>query len=211
MEHAVRLLVITARGESAERARANGRLVGHVTSAVIGKSPVPVLLLPTAYEEALPWRTAIVPVSGEPVAGDALATAVRLAAEIDLDLHAVHVTGSGSGESGIDAMARYTDAVHHEYPRQFEELVAGAFAGCTGDLCRPVKDVTLVRGDVATELIRLAGASRASLIVAGWHGQFGGGRSEVLKQLLQAVSCPVLLVKRAGRMPFRLKVEEAFQ
>jgi hypothetical protein len=50
-----------------------------------------------------------------------------------------------------------------------------------------------------------------SVLVGGWHGRFTEGRARVLKQLLQAITIPVLLVKPAARRPFRLKVGEALE
>jgi beta-phosphoglucomutase-like phosphatase (HAD superfamily) len=47
-----------------------------------------------------------------------------------------------------------------------------------------------------------------SLLVIGWHGRFMAGHAAVLKHLVQVVTCPLLLVKPATRVPFRLKVGE---
>jgi hypothetical protein len=37
------------------------------------------------------------------------------------------------------------------------------------------------------------------------------GRARVLKHLIQAVACPVLLVRPEARMPLRLKVAEEIE
>lgn len=59
---------MTARGAAADAApQAHPdplKIVGHVTQAVIEGSRVPVLLLPPACAEALPWQRALVPLSG---------------------------------------------------------------------------------------------------------------------------------------------------
>src|SRR3546814_18185619 len=60
--------------------------------AVLGRSPVPVLLLPPAYREVLPLERVLVPVSGELEGDEALALAVRLANALDLAVHVAHVT-----------------------------------------------------------------------------------------------------------------------
>jgi nucleotide-binding universal stress UspA family protein len=209
-QYDVQLVIMTARGEAAEAAVAEHpdplKIVGHVTRAVIERSPVPVLLLPPAYAEALPWERALVPVSGEAGADEALALAVRLANALGLEVHVAHVTDSDVTDEGLAAAARYADAPHHEYPRRLEEFVSRALPQCAPAECRCIRKIALCRGDITRELTGLIERDRVSLIVVGWHGHFMTGHARVLKDLIQRVSCPVLLVKPAARMPFRLKV-----
>ncbi len=212
--HDVRLVIITARGEGAEAHAAEpdpAWLVGHVTRAVIERSPVPVLLLPPAYREALPWERVLVPVSGEVEADAALALAVRLADALDLEVHVAHVIDPDAGEEGLAARARYADALHHEYPRQLEELVSRALPHCTAEERCRVEDIALCHGDVGAELLEMIERKRVSLLVIGWHGRFMTGHARVLKRLIEEITCPLLLVKPAARMPFRLKVGEEIE
>jgi nucleotide-binding universal stress UspA family protein len=207
--HDVQLVVLSARGETAEEPAAEpdpGRLVGHVTRAVIEGSPVPVLLLPPAYREAVPWERALVPVSGEVEADEALLLAVRLANAVDLEVHVAHVADPDGGDEGLAARARYADALHHEYPRQLEEFVSRAVPQCAPEECRRIKEIALCHGDVAAEVLRMMDDRHVSLLVVGWHGRFMRGHAAVLKHLIQAVTTPVLLVKPEARTPFRLKV-----
>jgi nucleotide-binding universal stress UspA family protein len=214
-EHDVGLIVMTARGGAADTAPQAPpdplKIVGHVTQAVIEGSPAPVLLLPPAYAEALPWRRALVPLSGEAQADEALAVAVRLAAALDLAVHVAHVADADAGKEGLAAAARYADAPHHEYAHRLEELVRQALPQCTPEECRRIEEVALCRGDIAAELVELIDRKRASLLVIGWHGRFMAGHAAVLKHLVQVVTCPLLLVKPAARMPFRLKVGEEIE
>lgn len=213
--HGVGLVVMTARGQAAEDpAPAEpdpGTIVGHVARAVIERCAVPVLLLPPYYREALPWERALVPVSGEAEADEALALAVRLADALDLQVHVAHVADAEAGDEGLAAKARYADALHHEYPGQLEELVSRALPHCGPEACRRIQEIALGRGDVAAELLALIEHKRVSLLVVGWHGRFMTGRARVLKHLLQAIAIPVLLVKPAARMPFSLKVGEEIE
>ncbi|RPJ53322.1 MAG: universal stress protein [Acidobacteria bacterium] len=213
--HRVELVVMTARGEAGDALAPTetdpGKIVGHVTRAVIERSGVPVLLLPPGYREALPWERALVPVSGEAEADEALALAVRLADALDLQVHVAHVADSKAGDEGLAAKARYADALHHEYPGQLEELVSRALPHCGPGACRRIQEIALGQGDVAAELLALIERKRVSVLVVGWHGRFMTGRARVLKHLLQAISMPMLLVKPEARMPFRLKVGEEFQ
>ncbi|MGH6628436.1 MAG: hypothetical protein ACREB3_01745 [Burkholderiales bacterium] len=45
----------------------------------------------------------------------------------------------------------------------------------------------------------------------GWNGRFMTGHARVLKQLLLRFTGPVLLVKPAPGMPFKLKVGEELE
>jgi nucleotide-binding universal stress UspA family protein len=206
---------MTACGQAAERPATEDpdprKIVGHVTQAVIERSPVPVLVLPPAYVEALPWERALVPMSGEAEADEALDLAVRLANALEIRVHVAHVADSEAGEAGLAAAARYADAPHHEYPHRLEELVRRALPRRTPEECRCIEAVALCRGDVAAELLGLIGRERVSLLVVGWHGRFMAGHARVLKDLIQVITCPILLVKPAARMPFRLKVGEEIE
>jgi nucleotide-binding universal stress UspA family protein len=213
--HDVGLVVMTARGEAAEAPPAEepepARILGHVTRAVIERSAVPVLLLPPAYHETLPWERVLVPVSGEAEVDEALILAVRLADALDLRVHVAHVSDTGARDEGLAARARYADALHHEYPRQLEEFVSRALPHCPPEQVRRVEDIALCRGDVADELLKLIERKRVSLLAVGWHGQFVRGHARVLKQLIRVLTIPVLLVRLAVRKPFRLKVGEELE
>lgn len=205
--HDLGLLVMTAGGESAE---ADGPLhgVGHVTHSVIERTPGPVVLLPPGYREALPWRSALVPLSGEPGTDQSLALALPLADALDLSVTVVHVAAepTPAGHPGGGS-----DEAHHELPSLLNEFVARACPLCSPAERARIEDVRLHRGDVADELLRLIEEKRISLLVVGWHGRFMAGHAQVLKALIAAVTCPLLLVKPAPPEPFRLKVgEEAF-
>lgn len=213
--HDVRLVVMTSRGETAETAATDepvpSKIIGKVTRAIIERSAAPVLLLPPNYREALPWERALVPMSGETEVDEALVLAVRLADALDLEVHAVHVADSDAGDESLSVRARYADALHHEYPRQLEELVSRALPQCAPEECRRVVDIALCRGDVAAELLKLIERKRISVIVVGWHGRFLTGRARVLTELIQATANPVLLVKPELRTPLRLKVGEEIE
>jgi len=204
------LIVMSASGESAERvqSQASGtfRKVGHVTRVVIERTTIPVLLLPPSYREDLPWRHMLVPISGEAEADDALTLAVALANELKLDVHVVHVMGGPLRESGLAAMAHYADAIHHEYPQQLTQLIHRTLPHLRAEECRCITDVTLARGDIASELLKLIRDKRINVMVVGWHGRFIRGHAEVLKELLSVITCPILLVKPAQRPAFKLKV-----
>jgi nucleotide-binding universal stress UspA family protein len=210
--HRVGLVVMTARGgagEAPDSAETDpAKIVGHVTRAVIEQSGVPVLLLPPNYREALPWERVLVPVSGEPEADEALALAVRLACALDLEVEIAHVADAEGRDEGLEVRARYADALHHEYAGQLEGLVRRGLDQCRPEDLGRITDVALCRGDVAVELEKLIASKGASLVTVGWRGRFMAGRARVLKQLIQTIVSPVLLVQPEPRMLFRLKVGE---
>jgi len=84
--------------------------------------------------------------------------------------------------------------------------VRRAVPTATPDECRCIEEVALLRGDVATELLRQIERADVSLIVTGWHGSLGSGHAKVIKSLLSAITCPILLVKVVAPSPLTLKV-----
>jgi nucleotide-binding universal stress UspA family protein len=209
--HDVRLVVMAARGEAAEAASEEhlpSKVIGHVAQAVIERSAVPVLLLPPTYREALEWGRILVPLSGEVEGDEALAFAVRLANALALEVHVAHVEGSEAGEERLAAKARYADALHHEYPRQLDELVSRALPECSAEERRCITGLALCRGDVAAELLQLIERQQVSLLVVGWHGRFMTGHARVLKHLIRAITAPIVLVRPEARPPFHLLVGE---
>ncbi|HXH08309.1 MAG TPA: universal stress protein [Alphaproteobacteria bacterium] len=204
------LVVMTARGESASEVPPDVlRIVGHVTREVIEHTAVPVLLLPPAYEESLPWRAALAPISGEAATDQALTLALRLAHALELAVTIVHVADSAQVSGGGRIRAGPYDEAHHEYPQLLDEFVARACPMCSAEERRRITGFHLCRGDVAQELLRLIEAERVNLLIVGWHGEFMTGHAEVLKRLLWQARCAVLLVKPQPRAVFRLKVGDA--
>lgn len=206
-----RLIVMTASAESAEKGEHEGLPAGHVTASVIESIDVPVLVLPSTYRERLPWTTAVVPISGEAPADEALTVAVRLGSELGLELTVAHVMGFPSEGKGLAGETRYADAAHYEYASRLDELIERALSHCDRREAACIREVLLRRGDVATRLLEVIAERNASVIVVGWHARFSAGRAPILKALLQNVSCPMLLVKATPPPPFALKVGEALK
>jgi len=208
-EHAVALVVMSARGESAAAEAALAKLVGHVARAVIEESAVPVVLLPAHYREVLPWDSILVPTSGEASADEALAFALRLARPLGLKVSVAHCADGDAGAGEGTPLGRYADAPHHEYPRRLREMVDRAAACCSREECRCLEEVLLCRGDVAAETLKLLERKPRAVLALGWHGDLAAGRARVVKRLLESATCPVVLVKAPQAPPFELKVGAA--
>lgn len=201
------LIVMTARGGSVPAAADNplGPL-GRVARGVIEQSPVPVLVLPHAYEEVLPWRTGLASVSGEIETDQSLMLALPLANALDVGLTIAHVVqDSRTGKGTLPCM----DAPHHEYPEILNELVARACPLSGTAERRRIGALRLYRGDIAHGLLELAEQTHMDVVIVGWHGFLGTGHARVLKTLLTRLHCPLLLVKRRPKQAFRLKVGAA--
>jgi nucleotide-binding universal stress UspA family protein len=208
--YGIDLIAMTARGESAGAGSLDvPKVVGHVTREVIEDTRVPVLLLPPAYEESLPWRSVLVPISGDAATDESLTLALRLAHVLDLAVTLAHVADSASaGGRGETGTGPYDEA-HHEYAQMLNEFVARACVLCSAEERYRITGFHLCRGDVAQELSHLIAHERVNLLVVGWHGQFMTGHAQVLKTLIWQARCAVLLVKPRPRDVFRLKVGEA--
>lgn len=208
--YGIDLIVMTAQGESAAtRGPDPLKVLGHVARQVIEDTHVPVLLLPPAYDESLPWRSVLVPISGEAATDAALTLALRLAQALDLAVTIAHVAdGVGSGGGGKAGPGHYDEA-HHEFPQMLNEFVARSCALCSAEERRRISGFHLCQGDVAQELSHIIDMTRVSLLVVGWHGQFMSGHAQVLKTLIWQARCAVLLVKPRLQDVFRLRVGEA--
>jgi nucleotide-binding universal stress UspA family protein len=212
LEHHAGLIIMSALGKgAATRSETSITSIGHVARAVIEQAPAPVLLLPPAYRESLPWRRMLVPVSGEPEIDEALPVAVTVANLLALQLHVMHVMSDFPRETDLAAAAHYADSVHHEYSQRFTELMRRPLTHYTEEECRCIRHAALAKGDVAAELHSHIEQQRIDLIFISWHGDFMTGHADVLKRLLKEIHCPVLLIKAARHAPLKLKVGDEIE
>jgi len=210
--HRMGLIIMSSQGQAAEgrvdSRRERSAALGSVARTVIERSAQPVLLLPPRYCEALPWERILVPLSGETEADQALVVALRLANELDLDVHVAHVAGTEESGESLAGRARYADAIHHEYPGRFAEFVRSALPQYGPRECRRIVDVALCHGSVASEILNLTEQKRINLIVVCWRGSFADGHARVLTEILQQAAIPTVLVKPERRAGLRLNVGE---
>lgn len=203
--HRIDLVVMSARGESAQANRPRSHWLGSVARAVVERSPVPVILLPTHYRESLPWTSMLAAASGEAVADKALEAAAQLAGALRLRVTVVHADYR-AGASGARQFGGYADAPHHEVRHRLEELLRPALAGCAPDEVDCVGDVLRRGGEPASVLLEEVARHRSSVLALGWHGSLGPGRALVLKRLLDQAECALLLARGGEHPRARLKV-----
>jgi nucleotide-binding universal stress UspA family protein len=201
--HAVKLVVMTARGESASAGVELSRRVGRVGQAIIERSPVPVILLPVRYREALPWRSMLVAASGERAADRALDAAVELANALRLAVTVAHCEQSEAAPLGA-----YADEPHHELAHRLEELIGRGLVARGAKEQDCIHEVLLCRGDPAAELLAVLERLPNAVLALGWHGSLASGRAPVLTRLLEQGTCPLLLVRATERSGVRLNVGE---
>jgi len=191
-EHRAELVVMSARGASVGK---DGLPLGSVAREVLSQCPVPVLLLPLRYREVLPWTSMLAAASGEAAGDKALASAVRLAGALGLEVTVLH-----------SADDRYVDSPHHELPRRLQEMVTGGVATADPQEARCVSDVVLRQGDPAAALLEEAVQRRSSVLALGWHGALAPGRARVLKRLLEQSSLALLVTRAPEVSSATLKV-----
>ncbi len=205
--HGVHMVVMGACGASFSAGRQTSQLLGKVARAVIERSPVPVLLLPKRYREALPWTSMLVAASGDTAADQVLEPATQLAQALQLHVTVVHAADA-PGATGSMGSGAYADAAYHEYPQRMHDMVERGLAHCGLDECKCIEQILLRRGDPAQVLLDLIHSHHASVLALGWHGTLEAGRALVLKRLLEETDCALLLVRTTETSTARLKVGE---
>lgn len=205
--HHIDLVVMRAVGASATAQPSLVQRLGRVAQAIIERSPVPVVLLPTRYNEELPWHSMLVAASGEAAADRALESAARLASALRLQVSVVH---SQDGPPGAAPLGAYADAPQHEIPNRLEQMVERGLATCTAEEARCVHALQLRRGEPASVLLDQVARAGSSVLALGWHGRLGAGRALVLKRLLEEARCALLLVRQPQEAGARLKVGSEF-
>ena len=128
----------------------------------------------------------MVPVACE----DALALAAQLASALDVSVNVVHVANPSTTDEGLDVRARYSDALHHEYPGQLDELVMRALPLLPIKERHRIESVYLRSGDVLERLAEIIPGDGNSAVVVGWHGTLGSGHAELLKGLIGRITSP---------------------
>jgi nucleotide-binding universal stress UspA family protein len=203
-ESASNVIVMTTRGHGGV-VRA---VLGSVASELLGKSPVPVLLVRAgARPIAQQVRQILVPVDGSAESEQSLATAAELAGAAGASLTLLNVVTASpvpawSYDTGAPVEAReYADPVLLDRAaladaRQYVSMLAKQLENQHS----PVRTLAVV-GDVATTIKRTADEIAADLIVMRTRGRTGAARAvlgSVADAVVRSAAAPVLLLRGDG-------------
>jgi nucleotide-binding universal stress UspA family protein len=198
VEHDTDLVVLGTHGRSGfERF-----MVGSVAEKVLRKAPCPVLTVPPRAESAPEtpvFRRIACGIDFSPAADKALAHALSLAQEANARLTLVHVVDWMADED----LGRYPQFDANGYRRMVtrdaRERLEALVPSEARNWCEI--EVRVVCGKPYREILRVADAEEAELVVLGVHGAnagavidrvlFGSTAAHVIRQ----ASCPVLTVR----------------
>jgi nucleotide-binding universal stress UspA family protein len=173
--------------------------LGSVTEKVIRTTHVPVLTVPPPVErpEAVAYKTILCPVEFSSPSIRALEYALSLAKETDARLILLHVVEWSAEQASLEEVGHLSV---REYYRSLEEdamaRLKAAVPAQARDWCTPVERV--VHGKASREILALAAAEKAEVIVMGVHGKgplhvrlFGSTTHHVIRE----AGCPVLTLR----------------
>ena len=175
-------------------------ILGSVTEKVLRKALCPVMAVPPAAVSAgkLPYTRLLCPVDFSDSSEAALRFACSLAEEADARLTIVHVFDWEPGDDPI--LARFDTAEFFEVvERQSRERLDRLVPEEARVWCQP--ETVMARGKPYREILALADAKQADLIVLGVRGRnpidlalFGSTANQVVRR----ARCPVLTVPARG-------------
>jgi universal stress protein A len=148
----------------------------------------------------LPFKKILCPTDFSEPSLEALQYGVELALHFVAELHIVHVISPVPPEypyptppfiSGYD-LASYQQELTASAENALKELVAQKVSPQVHTLA------TVVTGDAATEIVRLAREKQVDLIVIATHGQTGWRHlvfGSVARKVMSLAQCPVLAIR----------------
>lgn len=173
---------------------ANGFEIGSVVEDVLRGATCPTLVVGRHHESSplRPLRNVLCAVDFSPSSDAAIERAMSLVAEQDTRLTLLHVVYGPEERSGWRSMRMHADGYYRhvvgEAVQRLQSLIPSSGEGTV--LAR------VVVGRVAPEIVRIATASEADLVIVGTQSRSRLGRwmFGVTGQVLQEAPCPVLAV-----------------
>jgi nucleotide-binding universal stress UspA family protein len=165
--------------------------MGHVTEALLEHPTAPLLLVRPGMRPLTTLRRLVVPLEGSPSASSAMRHADDALCARGREIVMVHVvTKSTPGERGSFPAPRIVDQEHYEWSAWQDEFCM-RFSQCPeGGRHR----VCVRVGEPVPTIVKEAQEDGAELIVLSWKGSFAEGHGAVVKALLEAAPCPLLIV-----------------
>lgn len=180
------------------------RSLGEHARGVLAEATVPVVLVrPDAVRPGWELREVLLPHDGTPATTQAIRPAATMARDAGAKLLALHVATPGKGgppaaarpraEPGSLPVPRYVDQPQHEWPEWASEFLERLEA--TSPLDPGQVRLFLGQGETGSEVLRVAEAEGADLIVLAWHGTLDADHAEVFKALLRRAPCPLMILR----------------
>ncbi len=178
-----------------------GGHLGRVAEAVIARAPRQILLV---RPEAAAARAAargelrrlLLPLDGSPATAAALQPATELAARLGAAIDLLYVLDPHQPpltERGSLRPPRYADQAHHEWSAWAREIVDRLSAGLARcPVGVPVR-LHLGQGEAAAAIVEFATRHETDLIALVRRSRLEPGRAAILRAVLDATPCPILL------------------
>jgi nucleotide-binding universal stress UspA family protein len=173
-------------------------LLGSVTINIVQRAIQPVMLIRpgTGLIPDHLWRPnrMLVPQNGTPASASIMNQVFMLARETNAEIDVLNVGTAGvkpPTEAGTIRTPMYLDHPRYDWPAWAREFAGRFFSQKPPD----VKLNLFEReGDPPVVIKDFADQNKDNLILMGWHGQFGEGRARIVKELLQSVNMPIVLL-----------------
>jgi nucleotide-binding universal stress UspA family protein len=165
--------------------------MGHVAEALLNGHVAPVLLVRPGMHAIAGLKRLYVPLEGSPSVSSAMRAADEALCARGREIVMLHVvTGDTPSETGSLPAPRMMDQEHYEWSAWQDEFTM-RFSTCPeGGRHR----VAVRVGEPADVIVEEATQNDAELIVLSWNGSFESGHGAVIKKLIDAAPCPLLLV-----------------
>lgn len=163
------------------RDRPTGRRAGHTALALADRIDKPVVMVPP--DAIVPDRIGrvLVAMGGSPTKARGLRRAINVAADAGVELVVVHVDDEESIPSFSDQVQHETAAYAHEFLSRY----------CGGAEAARLESRV---GDPSQEILAAADDLHAELLALGWPPAGEPHRDDVVRDVLERSSIPVLLV-----------------
>lgn len=177
--------------------------VGSVAERVIRKARCPVITVPPGAAadpaQAVPFKRIVCAVDFSNASLRGLEYAFSLAREADARLTVAHVIDWPRDDSLPDSLRKAVGSARHEWEEEKRRQLNLLVPQSAGDWCDP--EPTLLTGSPAKEILDLARARQADLIVMGVHSRgpldlavFGSTTHHVVRE----APCAVLTIRGKG-------------
>lgn len=174
-----------------------GRSLGACARCVLAEATSPVVLVrPDGAIADWSLGEVLLPHDGTPTTSAAIRPAAAIARSADAKLLALHVATPGTrprGEPGSLRVPRYLDQPQHEWPEWASEFIERIESSSALDRSRV--RLFLGQGETGSEVLRVAEAEGADLIVLAWHGTLEPEHAQVFKALLRHAPCPMMVLR----------------